>query len=208
VFDERPRSSVIGLIKARILDPDLGALLWLLGEGGVPMTVASADGEALREAVAAALDDLVPPSGPRPIAVRGGSLPDVLARTTRRSLPLLGGEAAPAPGPRTGVVLILVDGRISAAHLVRPPLRDAGGHVRKQGPAVLATFDQRSGGWDHFAWGIAPELAELAGVRSGDVEPELERRAEYLRGLVAAGIDGSDAVRSALHGYRHGAGLG
>jgi hypothetical protein len=208
VFDERPRSSIIALIEARTLDPDLGALLWLLGEGGVPMTVASADGEIERESVAAALDDLVPPSGPRPMAVRGGSLADVLARTSRRALPLLGGASAPVPSPRTGIVLILAGGRIAAAHLVRPPLRDAGGHVRKPGPAVLATFDQRSGRWDHFAWGIAPELADLAGVRAGDVEPELERRAEYLRALVSAGIDGADAVRSALHGYRHGAGLG
>jgi len=207
VFDARRTDSVVALIRSRVIDVELAALLWLLGEGGVAMTVASAGGDEERVAVASALDDLVPPSGPRPVAVRGASLADVLARTTRKALPLLGAAPPPAPGPRQGVVIILANGRVAAAHLVRPPLRDAGGHIQKPGPAVLATFDEQADAWDHFAWGIAPELAELAGIRSGDVEPELARRAEYLVGLADAGIDGADAVRSALHGYRHGAGL-
>lgn len=207
VFDLRPRTSVVALIRSRTIDADLGALLWLLGEGGVAMTVASSDRERERDAVVVALDGLVPPSGPRPVAVRGGSLADVLARTNRRALPLLGGAPPPTPGPRTGVVLILEGGRVVAAHLVRPPLRDAGGHIQKPGPAVLATFDTTADAWDHFAWGIGQELAELAGIRSGDVEPELARRAEYLTGLADAGIEGADQVLSALHGYRHGAGL-
>ena len=138
VFDERPRSSIVALIEAGTLDSELAALLWLLGEGGVAVTVASGNSEAAREALTAAIDDLVPPAGPRPLAVRGTSLADVLARTSRRALPLLGGGSAPPPGPPTGVVLILVEGRIVAAHLVRPPLRDAAGHVQKQAPAVLS----------------------------------------------------------------------
>jgi hypothetical protein len=203
-IDYRP--SIVSLVRERRLDADLAALLWLLGEGGVPMTVGSLEADDERTAVAAALDDLVPPSGPRPIAVRAGSLADVLTRMTRKTLPLLGGAPAPAPGPRTGVVIIMEGGRVVAAHLVRPPLRDAAGHVQKPGPAVLATYDARVDTWDHFAWGIAPELAELAGVRAGDVEPELARRAEYLSGLARSGIDRPDEVGSALHGYHHGAG--
>jgi hypothetical protein len=104
-------------------------------------------------------------------------------------------------------VLIVGDRVVTAAHLVRPPLRDAGGHVRKQGPAVLAVYDEAAGAWDHYAWGIGPEVADLAGIKSGDLEPELARRTEYLRGLAAAGIVGREEVRSAIHGYRHGAGL-
>jgi hypothetical protein len=207
MFDVRSQVSIVAMIRSRAIDADLGALLWLLAEGGTPMTVASAGAGEERSSLTTALDDLVPPSGPRPVSVRGGSLADVLSRSTKRALPLLGGPA-PSPGLRPGVVLIIADGRVAAAHLVRPPLRDAGGHVQKQGPAVLAAFDADADAWDHYAWGIGPELADLAGIKPGDLEPELARRAEYLGGLAGAGILGREEVRSAIHGYRHGAGLG
>jgi hypothetical protein len=102
-------------------------------------------------------------------------------------------------------VLILRGGRLVALHLVRPPLRDAGGHVQRQRPAVLATYDERNGDWDHFAWGIAPEIAGLIGLRAGDVEPEIARRAEFLGGLVGADVADPEGVRAALVGYRQGA---
>lgn len=207
MIDRSPRPTVPALLRGRQLDAEAAALLWLLAEGGLPLTVASVGPEAERDEVAAALGDLVPASGPRPIAVRGDAIEDVLARVARRPLPLLGGVSAPTPEARPGAVLILRGGRLVALHLVRPPLRDAGGHVQKQRPAVLATYDPSNDDWDHFAWGIGPELAELAGIRPGDLEPELARRAEYLGALASTGLDGADAVRSALHGYRHGAGL-
>jgi hypothetical protein len=206
VFDVRSQVSIVSLLRSGTIDADLGALVWLLAEGRTAMTIASIEDEHGRDAITSALDDLVPPSGPRPLAVRGGSLADVMARSTKRALPILGGPA-PTPGLQPGLVLIVGDRVVTAAHLVRPPLRDAGGHVRKQGPAVLAVYDEAAGAWDHYAWGIGPEVADLAGIKSGDLEPELARRTEYLRGLAAAGIVGREEVRSAIHGYRHGAGL-
>ena len=92
--------------------------------------------------------------------------------------------------------------RVVAAHYVRPLARDAHGHVQRLGPAVLATWDEREDEFEHFAWGILPELAERAGRRAGDFEEELERRRAYLEGLAAAGVVEMDKVRIAIDGYR------
>lgn len=92
--------------------------------------------------------------------------------------------------------------RVVAAHYVRPLARDAHGHVQRLGPAVLATWDEREDEFEHFAWGILPELAERAGRRAGDFEQELERRRAYLEGLAAAGVVDVSKVRIAIDGYR------
>ncbi len=62
--------------------------------------------------------------------------------------------------------------RVVAAHYLRPVARDAGGHVQRLGPAVLATWDAARSQYDHFAWGIYPELAARTGRRAGDLEHE------------------------------------
>ena len=62
--------------------------------------------------------------------------------------------------------------RVVAAHYLRPVARDAGGHVQRLGPAVLATWDAARSRYDHFAWGIYPELAARTGRRAGDLEHE------------------------------------
>jgi archaeal flagellar protein FlaI len=108
---------------------------------------------------------------------------------------------------RLGLVLILrlVPGgqrRLTAGHYVRPVVRDAGGHVQRLGPAVLATWDPASDALDHFWWGILPELAERTGRRAGDFEAEQARRASYLAGLVAGGLMGWQEVMTAIAGYR------
>ena len=180
-------ATVIGLIRERRLDADLAALIWLLAEGSVPIHVVAND-ENDREAAAAALRSLardarVVTDGP------GEALEDVL----RQPVPLR---------PATGVVVILDDaGRVVAAHLHRPPLRDAAGHVRPQGPAVLATRDAAHEDWEHFAWGVLPELAEAVGRRAGDFEIEQARRREYLDSLVEAEIDAPEQVAAALAGF-------
>lgn len=108
---------------------------------------------------------------------------------------------------RLGVVLILRrrdDGRrrIVAAHYVRPTARDEHGHVQRLGPAVLATWDPPSDAFEHFGWGVTPELALRVDRRAGDFELEVERRRAYLQGLVEAGIVTVPDVRAAIDGYR------
>ena len=108
---------------------------------------------------------------------------------------------------RLGLVLILrlvPDGRrrLAAGHYVRPVVRDAGGHVQRLGPAVLATWDPARDALDHFWWGILPELAERTGRRAGDFEAEQVRRASYLAGLVEGGLMGWQEVVTAIDGYR------
>lgn len=91
---------------------------------------------------------------------------------------------------RLGVVLAMdqPDGsvRVVAAHYVRPVSRDAGGHVQHLPPAVLATWNADAGRWDHFAWGVLPELAVRLGVRPIELELEQARRAADLRAAAAS----------------------
>ncbi len=108
---------------------------------------------------------------------------------------------------RLGIVLVLraVAGgrrRIVAAHYVRPVVRDVHGHVQHLGPAVLATWDPGRDVFEHFAWGIVPELALRIGRRAGDFELEAERRRDYLADLATAGVVGVEEVRHAIDGYR------
>ena len=70
--------------------------------------------------------------------------------------------------------------RVVAAHFLRPVARDMHGHVQKLGPAVIATWDGGVGRFEHFGWGVTPELAMRTGRHAGDFEIELERRREAL----------------------------
>ncbi len=108
---------------------------------------------------------------------------------------------------RLGVVLVLRrldDGRrrVVAAHFVRPTARDEHGHVQRLGPAVLTTWDPTRDRFEHFGWGITPELASRIAWRPGDLEVEVDRRRELLTGLVAGGIADVDAVQAAIRTYR------
>jgi hypothetical protein len=110
---------------------------------------------------------------------------------------------------RLGIVLVLRivpggDRRVVAAHYVRPVVRDAGGHVQRLGPAVLAARDPATDSLDHFWWGILPELAERTARRAGDLEAEQGRRASYLAGLADARITRWEDVATAIAGYRTG----
>jgi hypothetical protein len=173
-------------VRDRTLDAELAALIWLLAESRVPVHVASTDGEAAR-LLAAALEPLAGDAA-GVSAGAGRALEDVL----RQPVPLR---------PATGAILIVADGRVIAAHFQRPPLRDGAGHIRPQGPAVLATWDPTTAEWEHFAWGVTPELADAAGKRAGDFEIELGRRREFLDTLAAGAADEATAS-AALAGYR------
>jgi hypothetical protein len=117
---------------------------------------------------------------------------------TRLGVVLVLRAYAPAPGD----VQAGPERRVVAAHYVRPLVRDAHGHVQRLGPAVLATWDEREDDFEHFAWGILPELADRTGRRPGDFEIELERRRDYLAGLAAADVVDVETVRTAIDGYR------
>lgn len=92
--------------------------------------------------------------------------------------------------------------RVVAAHYVRPVARDIHGHVQRLGPAVLATWDPAADAFEHFGWGITPELARRIGRPAGDFEIEVDRRRAYLDGLVTAGTTDVEPALAAIHAYR------
>ena len=92
---------------------------------------------------------------------------------------------------RLGIVLAIgePDGgsRVLAAHYVRPLARDQHGHLQRLPPAVLATWSGTGDRFDHFAWGVLPELAARTGRSPIEFEREQARRAGDLRTAVAHG---------------------
>jgi hypothetical protein len=224
-----PPTSIVGLIAGATLDADLAALLWLLVEGSVPIIVAtpsgrSAAGLELTRAVldsvradAAAGATVMPPGGDRQVAwdlvhgLRAGlvvespsleALRNHLAATpfllSEQELTFLGcvlvlGSAAGRAGGRL---------RVMAAHYVRPLARDAHGHAQLLPPAVLATWDDRLGRYEHFEWGVLPEIAARLGRKAGDLEQDLHHRRDDLAGLAAAKLTSLDEVRRLIAGYR------
>jgi archaeal flagellar protein FlaI len=105
-----------------------------------------------------------------------------------------------------GVVLVLrheeVGRRIVAAHYIRPVARDQHGHLQRLGPAVLATWDPAEDAFEHFGWGVTPELALRTGRRAGDFEVEADRRRDHLERLVRDGVSDPVAARTAIRDYR------
>jgi hypothetical protein len=87
---------------------------------------------------------------------------------------------------RLGVVLAVGDvgrgARVLVAHYVRPVARDQHGHVQRLPPAVLATWNMTTDTFDHFAWGVLPELAARTDRRPVELEREQARLATELRG--------------------------
>ena len=96
--------------------------------------------------------------------------------------------------------------RVAAAHYVRPLHRDEHGHAQLLGPAVLATWDPRRGAFEHFAWGVLPEIAARLGGKTGDVEADLHHRRDDIGGLAAAGVTSIAEVGRLVAGYRVGYG--
>ena len=172
--------TIVDLVRNGVLDAELGALLWLLAVNRVPVHVVP-DGAGLAAAVRdLAVDPATVTDGP------GDSVEAVL----RQPVPLR---------PATGAIVVLDGtGRVAAAHLLRPPLRDGAGHVRPQGPAVLAVRLEAEDRLEHYAWGVVPELAAELGRKGGDVEAELAERAEMLGGLAGSAPGKPGAVAVAL----------
>ena len=134
--------------------------------------------------------------------IPGDSLDDVLDALRQAPVGLTDDELS-----RLGVVLVLRrldDGRrrVVAAHYVRPVARDTHGHVQRLGPAVLTTWNATTDTFEHFGWGVTPELAMRVRRRAGDFEIEIDRRRDLLNALVRSGTTAPDEVRAALMGYR------
>jgi hypothetical protein len=219
--------SLVALIAQGVLDAELAALVWLLVEGRIPLVVAAPEGRAAaggqllagvlasvhaEEAVDQLLAPLTPAGGSALVRGRraggvleAGSLAEVRDRLGTGPLPL-----TPDQLTFLGCVLILGDSsagrrgrlRVMAAHYVRPLARDAHGHPQRLDPAVLATWDDRLGRYEHFAWGVLPEIAARVGRRAGDLEADLHHRRDDLAGLAKAGLTRLDEVQRLIAGYR------
>jgi type IV secretory pathway ATPase VirB11/archaellum biosynthesis ATPase len=134
--------------------------------------------------------------------IHADSLDDVFDELRRPPVRLTDDELS-----HLGVVVVLrrLDGgrrRVAAAHYIRPVARDLHGHTQRLGPAVLATWDPATDGFEHFGWGVTPELATRVGRHAGDFEIEQDRRRDYLDHLVATAVTSRDAVRDAISAYR------
>ncbi len=184
-----------------VAGPDAGARSTLVE------ALAGALPEDRRSAAEPGGDRLVRVASPVGLATPPGIVRAALAATTRRSGLLVSIEADDLAGVLgllarqglttdeasfLGVVLVLGSGsgqgsRVVAAHYLRPVVRDAGGHPRHLGPAVLATWEAGMQRWEDYAWGIGPDLAERCRMRPGDFEAERVRRAAFVADLVIAG---------------------
>lgn len=134
--------------------------------------------------------------------IHADSLDDVFEALRRAPVRLTDDELS-----HLGVVLVvrqIEDGRrrVAAAHYVRPFARDQHGHLQRLRPAVLAAWDPATDAFEHFGWGVIPELALRVGRRAGDFEIEVDRRRDYLAGLVTAGMTDPAGVREAIRDYR------
>lgn len=103
----------------------------------------------------------------------------------------LGEVLAAHPGDQArtlGLVLLTrPDGsarpRVTTAYYMRPVERDAGGHLQRRPPALLAAWDAPAARYDHFDWAVTDELAARAGMTRADFERGVSRRESELAGL-------------------------
>jgi hypothetical protein len=201
--------TLAGLVARGIVDAELAALAWLLVEGGVPLIVGGMDEETRSEVARAVLG--VDPARPwvlRDVDARPPTL-DELAALLRGGTAVglaVGGEdlasivgrlaTAPVHLPddavrRLGTVLVLASRapgpRVVAAHYLRPTERDGGGHLQRRPPAVLATWDSERDAFEHYAWGVTPELGDRVGRAQADLEDRQRDRAALIARAVSAG---------------------
>jgi hypothetical protein len=220
------------LVAQGVLDAELAALIWVLVEGWIPLVVAAPEGRlaAGGQLLAGVLTSIHPDEQVESLiapltaagagslvrgrraggVVEASSLAEVRAKLLAGPLPLTDDQltflgcvlvleeaaAAAASGGRRGRL------RATAAHYVRPLARDAHGHSQRLDPAVLATWDERLGKYEHFAWGVLPEIAARLGRRAGDLEADLHHRRDDLAGLAKAGVTKLDEVRRLVAGYQ------
>lgn len=183
------RGSITGLVSGKALDADLASVVWLLAEGGVPLTVAAADRNAAQR-VRRAFELAVSMSGKQASdqVVAGGI---VIGRSLEDVLSILGGQAGdeiPDGARDLGVVAVVDPDRVRSIHYVRPVERDAAGHLQRRPPALLGAWDDQAQRFDHFHWGVTDELATRAEMTRDDFEDAQILRTNLLAGVAEAGI--------------------
>jgi hypothetical protein len=219
--------SLVALIAKGVMDAELAALVWLLVEARVPLLVAApagragAGGQLLAGIIGSihADEQTETLGGPLTAAgasslVRGRRAGGVLEADSLADVRAqLGGGALPLSDDQLtflGCVLVIGEVgdarrgrlRVTVAHYVRPLARDAHGHSQRLDPAVLAAWDPRLERYEHFAWGVMPEIAARLGRRAGDLEADLHHRRDDLAGLAKAGVTEVGEVRRLVAGYR------
>ena len=167
------------------MDAELAALVLVMAEHGVPLTVASLDGPGAA-AARKAFADQIRATQPARDAVAGGV---VLAGSLEDVLRVLGGSTDISDDTRElGIVLVFSDGKLAVAHYVRPVERDAAGHLQRRPPAVLSARADKSGVLDHFYWAYTDELATRAGITRQQLEDERDARALHLSPGTVQGV--------------------
>ncbi|MDQ3554422.1 MAG: hypothetical protein M3395_08440 [Chloroflexota bacterium] len=197
----------MGVVRAGRLDAALAALLWLLVEGDLPLVVTGGTSEQ-RTTLLAALGELpgarndapdhVAPAGvwgsvlrARIASLRPGDRFRATAEASslRELLQLLEGPGIGLTDDeiRTlGLILVLdAEGRVGAAHLLRPVERDGAGHLQRRPPAVLAARDPHDGTLEHFTWAVTSELADRVDRSQADFEARQADRAGVLDHLAS-----------------------
>jgi hypothetical protein len=186
-----------------------GVTLRPVTSGDAEPAIASGDGDPAGSGALLVAPDLVPERAGDRLALDPGSARLVVRATTRgwtlaatipgaslaEVIEVL--EAEPVGLERDelsylGVVLVThPDGagqgsadRVTAVHWIRPLVRDAHGHLQRLGPAVLATWDPSKGRWEHFAWGVLPELAMRLGRSVSETSLAADARADRVSALV------------------------
>ena len=103
--------TVPSLVAARVLDPELAALLWITEEANLPLVVAGTHSPAFARAVLDAFLDLLPPLTGR-VELQGDretfdwlADPDSLGWEPEGTAPADSGTAAAGPGPRPRLAL-------------------------------------------------------------------------------------------------------
>jgi hypothetical protein len=161
------------------LEPGVAALLWLLAEHGLPLTLASPD-RAAAERVRAAIVAAAGTGRAARLAPAGGVM---LADSLEGVLRVLGGDATLNDATRDLGLVVIHDGRrVASAHYVRPVERDGAGHLQRRPPAVLAAWNERAGHYDDFSWAVTDELAERAGLTRHELEDQRDTRRDQLSG--------------------------
>lgn len=178
------------LVAAETLDAELGALLWLLVEGGIPVLVC---GPATEPDLSVYADALTESARNRDLADRPGRKPasTLRAGSLKEALQILSAEPFNLSDDEQralGLVVVIRDGRAIAVHYVRPVERDKEGHLQRRPPAVLATWDQDRGMFEHFAWGMTPELAARIGMAQSELEDLQRERAHTLSHVAPAPV--------------------